>query len=132
MEAIFTIDEHTVGIWQIEFPDGNWMAVVNEQAPGEFHGVMRFRWYRDDKAFNSSDVKRSYEMTTSSVSTQEVIEKMRAVVEQIRGVMHARTKRECPTWELLRGARTPDELMEALAGMPGINMLRVISGGASA
>jgi len=52
---------HVYKMWHVELlPNvGNMMAIVLRDPPGGWRAIYRFRWYKDDKVFNSND-KRSW------------------------------------------------------------------------
>lgn len=131
-DSIFAVDDKTVGIWHVEFGVGNWMLVARQEDNGSFSAVMRFRNYVDNKTFNSQDRKSTYsiKMGRNITKVSEAIDHVRETVALIIVSMKVLGKnRDVSSWELLRGARTGEELMEALEHMPGMHVLKVIQGG---
>lgn len=59
---MMVLDEKVVGLWYVEIaPKVNWMAVIRELEPDqEYELVYRFRYYKDDKAFDSEDLRSWY------------------------------------------------------------------------
>ena len=55
-------DEHTLGVWNVALGDGDWLAVLRVE---DGKGIIdyRFRWYLDDKDFDSKDIKHFYRAT---------------------------------------------------------------------
>lgn len=51
--------EATRAFWYVDIPAprGNWIAAIDEAPGGGFTAQYRFRWYRDDKDFDSADEK---------------------------------------------------------------------------
>lgn len=109
------VTEATVGIWQVALPDGNWFAHMARRSGGGFEILYRFRWYRDQKVFDSRDVKHWWRGTVSSVSEDECLSKMRAIVAELAQAGGL------SSWELIRGTKPLDEFMAALLKMPGIH-----------
>jgi hypothetical protein len=62
-KAGITIDENIVGIWYVStLPNQDWMAGLSElEAEKKYKLVYRFRYYKDDKVFESKDTKSWYE-----------------------------------------------------------------------
>jgi len=108
------LNENTLGIWSVSLPvPGDWMGTL--QRDGErLKLICRFRWYRDDKTFDSEDEKRWYEVTLGahwSVS---------AAIESVRDLVRKMPAKEAH-WELIRGERSVEELAQLLLTMPGIS-----------
>lgn len=61
------IDEKTVGIWFLPTTENqDWMATVREIEPdAKYELVYRFRYYKDDKVFDSEDEKNWYKATAT-------------------------------------------------------------------
>ena len=106
-------DETIRAIWFTELHNGDWMAVINREADGKLSLTYRFRWYQDDKAFDSKD-KKSWTKGRfeGPVDEDAVIAKLTELAEQIRGAANMRSDHECKSWVLIRGAMT----LEAFVG----------------
>lgn len=63
IDAIFAFTEKTYieAVWFVAWTDSDFMGCVYRDGPGEpWRAGYRFRYYRDDKAFGSDDVKNTY------------------------------------------------------------------------
>lgn len=63
---MMTLDEKIVGIWYLTtiFNHQDWMAAVREIEPNQKYELKyRFRYYKDNKQFDSEDKKNWYEGT---------------------------------------------------------------------
>lgn len=91
------INEKTfiIGVWQLGFrggPDhrpGNWLAFLSVPEPGaNISLVYRFRYYEDDKIFDSEDERSWYKAEISSkVPHLEVIDKVRQLAAQLQAAL---------------------------------------------
>lgn len=68
-------DENTVGIWYVQLSDdSDWLASVwMDDGKGKL--CYRFRYYKDDKVFESEDRKNWYDLETGD--TEKLIETVR-------------------------------------------------------
>jgi hypothetical protein len=59
---MITVDEHTVAIWYLQTTSTqDWTAALRELEPeAKYELTYRFRYYKDDKAFESEDEKHWY------------------------------------------------------------------------
>jgi hypothetical protein len=58
---VIKVDEKIVGLWYVSLPGQDWLAGVRELIPNEkYELVYRFRYYKDDKVFESDDRKSWY------------------------------------------------------------------------
>lgn len=118
------MDNSVLAIWCVEIrgeSDGNWMATLMKGEKGEYRMEYRFRWYRDDKHHHSED-KRSFftvQFNPEITSDAKAIEHGHEVYEVAR-----KQSNSTISWELVRGARSTDEFVDALASMPGVRMKR--------
>lgn len=72
-----------MGLWFIQLqPDLDWLASLYTTKEGELKGTYRFRYYVDDKTFDSED-KKSWWTMTSTASVAETIEKFRGLYEKM-------------------------------------------------
>lgn len=110
------IDEKTIGLWSVALGDsGNWLALLARKDQG-ITLTYRFRWYRDDKVYDSKDKKNWYQVEAKSTSPERGIEITRKAFNDI---LHASVANK--GWELLRGERNMEEFMAELVKMPGMH-----------
>lgn len=90
------LDSQTVGIWfVVPGPGVDWMASVREVTPNEEYQITyRFRYHKDDKAFESAD-KKSWFKGTCEGTRAFVIAAIKSMAEQLRGPC------EEPVYEML-------------------------------
>jgi len=72
-----TENEYILGVWFANNPEiGNIMLTVYKKdlIDGEWLLETRFRWYKDNKAFNSNDIKKSSTMMLNKNTSEEEIE----------------------------------------------------------
>jgi hypothetical protein len=76
--AIFTFSEDTycVALWWIPGFNQDWLAMLSREN-GQWKFIYRFRYYRDEKHFNSADEKSVYgwEADANEVSEDVMLEK---------------------------------------------------------
>jgi len=84
------LDENVVGIWYVQLPEGDWLASVfmeDDKPCLEY----RFRYYVDDKSFDSADEKNWYRMQpTGPADLNKLVETVRVIA----GLTAARGKSE--------------------------------------
>lgn len=125
--------DQTLAIWCIEIrqaggDEGNWMGFLQRQEKGYLFEY-RFRWYVDDKKHDSADRRSFYTIAFNPMTfTPGVAADMEAVrhgreIFEITKTMEG----SMSSWELVRGARSMEEFMDALASMPGVSMKKVKS-----
>jgi hypothetical protein len=110
------ISEGTIGLWSVALDGGNWLAHVEKLPDGHVQLLYRFRWYKDDKDFESKDDRNWYRFKTKKPgeSPDELVAAVRKIFERLaKGAGHE-------AWELMRGERTPEELADLMLTMPGI------------
>ena len=72
-------DENTVGIWYVQLSDvSDWLASIRMD-DGKGKLCYRFRYYKDDKVFESEDRKQWYDLETDD--TEELIKAVRMLAE---------------------------------------------------
>ena len=123
------LDDNVLGMWMVELrlenegvmAEGNWVAILSKHDTG-FVINFRYRWYRDQVAYDSDDQRSFYTATLNSGITDEnmAIRHARELYEFIR-----KQTNSDHGWELVRGARTMDEFTDALAMMPGMHMKKI-------
>jgi hypothetical protein len=111
-QAMIELDEKIVGMWFLYLSEkSDWMLAVREiTAEEKYEVVFRFRYYKDDKAFDSDDKKNWYKGTVSGTRAY-VIASLRAAAQLI-----ATTAIE-PLYELLN-ERGIDQFMRELQDAP--------------
>lgn len=110
------INEQTIGMWNVALGErGNWLAHLARDDKGIVL-TYRFRWYRDDKTYDSGDKKNWYRAESKTMNASQGIEVMRRTFNEIMAAS-ARNK----GWELLRGERSMDDFMTELFKMPGMH-----------
>jgi hypothetical protein len=110
------LDERTLGFWCVELGHGNWLAHLTQDRDGELILTYRFRWYRDDKTFDSADERKWYTVRPRDRNKSKMIEVIREMFQKLcEANGHS-------GWELLKGERSFDEFLALLAEMPGISM----------
>ena len=78
------INERTIAVWAVSFmkeDNMDWLAGAWE-TDDEYIAMYRFRYYVDDKTFDSNDKKNWYKMTVKkeTVSKEKFIQTMQEVV----------------------------------------------------
>lgn len=115
------LTDATLALWSAEYPNGNWMAHLARGAEaGSYDLTVRRRAYVDDKLWpESADELRSWMVRFKSASDAAAIERTRLCWKML-----ASNSGSEPAWELVRGLRTLDEFVTALAAQPGIHTHR--------
>lgn len=82
---------HCLGIWFLDVPSEgfNVLATVTKQPGESYKGLVRFRYKRDDKAFDSADEKSGYIIDSESEERSAGMEVRRAIVKGLRAI-HAK------------------------------------------
>jgi hypothetical protein len=97
-------------------PTGDWLAHLGQEEDGGFQLTYRFRWYRDEKGFDSIDDRNWY---AYKIKPGESVDKLLAVTRQ---TFQKFIDSDYAGWELMRGERTADEFAELLASMPNVEI----------
>jgi hypothetical protein len=107
------VNDRTVGFWFVTIPNGDWMAGLQALDGGRFKLQYRFRYYKDDKAFDSDDKKNWYsgegDDYGSAVRTLRMVAE--ALKQQAKGEM----------WEVLRGDGTVNDFMDKFMKLPFVH-----------
>lgn len=71
-------NDYVLGMWFADDKDGNSLMMIVKRGENldSWEGEYTFRYKRDDKIFDSNDVKSRYSFKIEKTSDQEVIEKM--------------------------------------------------------
>lgn len=113
-----TIDDNTLCIWFISIPDpkfmllgqkrftfGDCLAQIDRNPDGKsFHLEYRFRYYEDDKAWDSKDRKNWYAGDLHGESEEQVLEKANSVFQTMCDVAQG---------EIYRHQRKPGQSTES-------------------
>lgn len=110
-----TLDENTLGIWSVHLGAGNWLAQLAREGD-KLVLTYRFRWYRDDRVYDSQDNKSWFRAETKSLDIGRGVEAARRLYGEI---LQANPTNK--GWELLRGERSVDEFFDKLFTMPGMH-----------
>jgi hypothetical protein len=108
------LTERTLGIWYADIENGgatvgNWIATVEHALEGGYLMTYRFRWYRDEKIFDSQDERSGGEVGSGE------LEKLLACC---RLMLKAHAARGSSTYELMRGADTVEQFTQRLIASP--------------
>lgn len=61
----------------------DWLGAAWKDAEGPWHVTYRFRYYRDDKVWDSLDEKNWYEATAEGKSKEEVVDLLRKMADML-------------------------------------------------
>lgn len=77
-----TITDKTVGLWYLQTtPKQDWVGTLTEVEPDkEYELIYRFRYYKDDKAWDSADEKSWYKATITGHDKDYCIESVRTMI----------------------------------------------------
>jgi hypothetical protein len=120
MSVEFT--ERTLAVWYADIgppnnPEGNWVASIEQVLDGaNYELTYRFRWYRDEKIFDSDDERSG--ATLRNPELDKLIETCRAWV-----ALHA--ARGSKTYELMRGSDSMQQFFERLRTAPFAHVKQV-------
>ena len=113
MSVEFT--ERTLAIWYADIEAngatvGNWIASIEQVLDGaDYLLTYRFRWYRDEKIFDSDDERSGATLRTPEL--EKLIACCRAMIEH-----HA--ARGSKTYELMRGNDSMQQFFDRLVDSP--------------
>lgn len=115
-EAGMILDEKIVGVWFLATMETqDWMASVREIEPDtKYELVWRFRYYNDDKVFDSEDRKSWYQGTVSGTRSY-VIAAIRKTAEMIATIS------PYPLYEVLND-KGIDDFMRRFQDMPFVTV----------
>lgn len=90
MSIEITPENYYIGMWFMELPDriGNWMACAwrPKDKPGPWTLRWRFRYYEDEKIFDSEDRRSWYTMEIKDATEEKVVESLEYVATMMCGV----------------------------------------------
>jgi hypothetical protein len=121
---VIELDEKIVAIWYLQITNTqDWMAAIREIEPEEkFELTYRFRYYKDDKAFESKDKKNWYKGTIGG-SRAFVIGSLREIAKVL-----AATSSGGELYELIND-KGAEDFLHRLQDMP-FAYVRMMSEGA--
>ena len=112
------LTDRTIGLWFVQLnKESDWLGSI--WATDEGYGLTyRFRYYVDDKTFDSKDTKNWYsaEISKDHTTEDEIVSHMREVVKLLW--VSSGGKR----YEIMMGSGGVDELMAELEKMPFTSM----------
>jgi hypothetical protein len=110
------INDDMLGIWFVSWKDTDWMAGAWKTSTGP-HASYRFRYYKDEHAFNSKDDKSWYDLKPAKDgplhTDQEMIDACSTMATFIQNTREGSKK-----WELIRGASTFDQFVQQFKKLP--------------
>ena len=111
---MITLDNTIVGVWNILMEESDWLAAINEIEPDvKYKLTYRWRYIKDEKIFDSKDIKRWYEAEVGGTKAF-CIASLRTVGCQL--AMASKSKLN----EMLNEDNDLPKFMERLADMPGM------------
>jgi hypothetical protein len=124
---VIRFDEKIVALWFVAtIPDEqDWMAAIRELVPDEkYELVYRFRYYKDDKAFDSED-KRSWYRAELTGTRNYVLLTFRNLAERLHLASSG------PLYEVLND-KGMDDFLRRFQDMPFVHARMLSKGEASA
>lgn len=115
----FELSDKTLGLWIVDIPSGDFMAVANLHVEG-VELAYRFRRIVDDKIFDSKDTK-SWTRGIFSGDENEILDQIRGVMKLLADLPGAGDHHEL----LTRDYVTMDAFTEALFALPCIHVKTV-------
>ena len=111
MTIMFT--EKTQATWYVSLPGGNWIASVDKTEKG-FEGTYRFRWYKDEKAWDSDDVKTWLKVDGEDLAAG--INSFRFIANKLKKLGGGEF------YEVLRGTGTNEQFFEEFKKLPFVHI----------
>jgi len=92
------LDDKIVGIWYTMLTDTqDWLLSIREIEPDAWYEITyRFRYYKDDKIFDTKDTKNWYQGIVKGTRSHTV-----DVIGKLAHIIHATAKIETPMYELI-------------------------------
>lgn len=112
---MITIDDSILAFWYVELPGGNWMASLHREGEGLLLNY-RFRYYKDDQAFDSADEKSHYSAKISAAQYNVM-----SLIEHVRGVITLMKVDTAQSWELIRETSTSEQFMDQFMKLPFVH-----------
>jgi len=107
----FTENTYCLGIWYLQDETRDWLAAVTRE--GEFVARYRFRYYRDDKAWDSDDVKNWWEARCPGKTEDQII----AMIDDVAAALRRQGFSTSEPWRrIVRG--NSEAVLEALKQAP--------------
>lgn len=109
-------DDDLLAVWYIQIsPTSDWLGSVKRLPGSRFQMMCRFRYYRDDKVFDSADDKSIYRVVSKKPDS---LERFKSLTYEMR----ARTSGKM--FELLREGRTTEEMLAIFESWPVVHKRR--------
>lgn len=112
-----TINENLMSIWFFSFAGGDWMAGVSKTPDGQGKVDYRFRYYKDDKVWDSQDSKHWYEAKGPLSRIEALTERIFEMAQELMPVTG--------TYVLKRGARSDEEFLSEFEHAPFVHSRRL-------
>ncbi len=112
------LSEHTLGIWFVSLgKESDWLGSVWKTDEG-YEVVYRFRYYVDDKTFDSEDTKHWYstKISKDNADDDKVIKTMRDMAEMLWAASGGKR------YELMMGRGGVEEFMVEYEKLPFVSM----------
>ena len=112
------INENMLGIWFVAWKDADWMCGAWKSFCGP-EARYRFRYYKDEKAFNSRDEKSWYDVKPRREAGDHLFtdQEMIDVCSEMAALM-AKANSASEKWELIRGASTFEQFVTEFRKLP--------------
>ena len=111
---------HLICRFELPFGEGNFLGHINKEADGTAILLYRFRYYVDDKAHDSDDIKSWYKFKGPSVEQVEKILLEMFTAMELRGIMTSEPEILHMTYKP-DGKADVDTFMKALAALPSMH-----------
>jgi hypothetical protein len=113
------VNENTLWVGYTETNQGNWIGAINKVDDG-FDLTYRWRYYEDDKSFDSKDRKSWYSFVAPpSVDPKELIDTVHDLLFTMAGAMGK------TPYEAVRGDRSYKEFSDDFEKFPNMKRQRV-------
>ncbi len=106
----------TIGLWYVQLSDSDWLASIWRE-DGRPKLSYRFRYYEDDKSFDSEDRKHWYVLETKDADVHELIETIRVLADKMAGMAGSEV------YEIMASDfKNIDDFMEEFGKAPFVSM----------
>lgn len=114
------LTENTVGVWFVTMPHypprgADWLATIAKVSSGNYKLTYRFRYYTDDKVFDSEDEKRWYAFEAKAEDRAALIARTQEIAAMTEDVFGG------DKWELMRGDGTLQQFIDEFMKLPFIH-----------
>lgn len=119
------LDENAIAIWFVQLSPISDMTGAASRTPEGYKFIYRFRYYADEKTFNSEDIKHWYETRAPKEETEEnFIDKVRFTVNALYAIAQISYPRAFKD-EILTKGKTPDQIIEEFKSKPWAHSSKV-------